>query len=782
MKPSFSHNWSKMIRCTKSTGRAPRARARRLRLGVELLEDRITLSLVPQMVVDINPAARSGNPTGIAAMGSTAFFAADDGVHGVELWKSDGTAAGTAMVKDINPGSASSSPTNLTSANGTLFFTADDGVNGQELWKSDGTAAGTTLVKDIYPGSGWHGYGYFGGSYYGPNSSAPTQLTAMNGTLFFSAFSATSGWALWRSDGTEVGTTNLSSILDPAQLTNVNGTLFFTGDDRIHGRELWTSDGTAAGTTIVKDIRPSSLPSYPRNLAAVNGTLFFVAMDGNSEGLWRSDGTDAGTFLVKSCGVSTTTSFNGLMYFVRTDSSHGGELWKSDGTAAGTTLVKDLEGGTPSEYPHYLTNVNGTLFLVANNGGGVGDSELWKSDGTAAGTALVEDIRPGSYGSSPNHLTNVNGTLFFLADDGMNGEEVWQSDGTVAGTGLVGDIKPGALSSFPGFLTNVNGTLFFSADDGVHGYELWKVVAGPTQSTTLNVSGFPATITAGVTGTFTVTAKNADGSTNTRYGGTVKFTSSDPQAVLSGNYTFTAADRGVHTFSATLKTAGSRSITATDTLIPGGAGTQAGVAVNPAVASRFTVAGFPSPVSAGSAGSFTVTASDAYGNRVTGYTGTVRFTSSDAKAVLPGNYTFTGADSGTRTFSAMLKTAGIQSLSATDTLNVTFSGAQSVTVKPAAASQIVLNSPATVNAGAKFDMTVTVVDVYGNVATGYRGKLPFRSSDSMAKVPNSYTFTSAELGVHNFTGLVLKKKGKQSITVTDALYSSLTATVSIDVR
>ena len=128
---------------------------------------------------------------------------------------------------------------------------------------------------------------------------------------------------------------------------------------------------------------------------------------------------------------------------------------------------------------------------------------------------------------------------------------------------------------------------------------------------------------------FTVTARNANGTTNTGYLGIVHFTSSDPQGVLPADYTFTAADQGVHTFSATLKTAGIQSITATDT---GPASTQAGITVNPAAASAFTVAGFPSPVRAGVAGSFTVTARDTYGNRATGYTGTVHFTSSEKMA------------------------------------------------------------------------------------------------------------------------------------------------------
>ena len=83
----------------------------------------------------------------------TLFFAANDGVNGIELWTSDGTAAGTVLFKDIYPGSNSSAVNSLTNINGTLFFAADDGVNGSELWTSDGTAAGTVLYADLCPGA-----------------------------------------------------------------------------------------------------------------------------------------------------------------------------------------------------------------------------------------------------------------------------------------------------------------------------------------------------------------------------------------------------------------------------------------------------------------------------------------------------------------------------------------------------------------------------------------------------------------------------------------------------
>jgi hypothetical protein len=176
-------------------------------------------------------------------------------------------------------------------------------------------------------------------------------------------------------------------------------------------------------------------------------------------------------------------------------------------------------------------------------------------------------------------------------------------------------------------------------------------------------------------------------------------------------------------------------------------------------------------------------AEDPYGNVASGYTGTVHFTSSDARAVLPSNYTFTAADAGRHTFSATTKTAGTQSISAADTLVSALTATEGgIVVTPAAASKFLISAPSTLNVGVPFSLTLTVEDAYGNVVTGYTGTVHFSSTDAAATLPANYTFTAADKGVHTFAGLVLRKKRKQTITLTDMLNSALTGSVIENVR
>ena len=170
--------------------------------------------------------------------------------------------------------------------------------------------------------------------------------------------------------------------------------------------------------------------------------------------------------------------------------------------------------------------------------------------------------------------------------------------------------------------------------------------------------------------------------------GTIHFTSSDVQAGLPANFTFTAADDGTHTFTVTLKTAGSQSVTATDTTTSAITGTLSGISVSPAAASQFVLSGLPSTATVGVAQTLTVTAEDPYGNVATGYTGTVQFTSSDTKASLPANYTFTTANDGVHAFTLTFGTAGTQSVTVTDTTSGITATQSGITVAPAAPTNL----------------------------------------------------------------------------------------------
>jgi hypothetical protein len=468
-------------------------------------------------------------------------------------------------------------------------------------------------------------------------------------------------------------------------------------------------------------------------------------------------------------------------------------VWLANGD--GTFQPRRYDGFNPSGFVVADLNGDGKADLVTresvrlSNGDGTFQDPQWYASGipwwqvdSVAVADINRDGAPDLVAAGPGYIDPDTGALV----NNVLAVFLGNGDGSFgAGQQYAGVLRPSEVVAAD---FNADGFPDLAVTEPYPGNNVSVLLndgswpAPAPQASRFVVSGFPSPITAGTAGTFTVTAKLADGTTATGYTGTVHFTSSDGQAGLPADYTFTAADQGVHTFSAILKTAGTQSLTATDRTSSGVAGSQGGITVAAAAASRFTVAGFLSPVTAGVAGSFTITARDPYGNRAIGYTGTVRFTSSDAKAVIPGSYTFTATDAGAHTFSAVLKTAGTQSLTATDIVNAAVTGAQYITVNPAAASRLLVSAPASVKAGARFSLTVTAVDAYGNVVTGYRGTIAFRSSDSTALLPENYTFTAADRGVHPFTGLMLKKKGKQTITVTDTLDGSLTASVSVDVR
>jgi hypothetical protein len=292
----------------------------------------------------------------------------------------------------------------------------------------------------------------------------------------------------------------------------------------------------------------------------------------------------------------------------------------------------------------------------------------------------------------------------------------------------------------------------------------------------LTLVGGPNGATAGSATSVIVAALDVFGNAAAGYAGTVHFSSSDAQAVLPADYTFTPADDGAHSFFVTLKTAGVQSVAVADTGNPAFA-SRLSIGVSPAFPTVWVVSGFPAASTAGVPVTFTLTALDAFGNVVTN-PGTVHFSSSDAQAILPLDYAFTAADAGRHTFTATLRTAGTQTLAFADTFFTALTATESIMVSPAAAASLqVAGFPLTTTAGVAQAFTVTLRDAFGNVASGYTGTVTFSSSDPIATLPANYTFTAADAGVHTFTA-ALKRAGTQFILVTDTAVPTLAGSES----
>lgn len=399
----------------------------------------------------------------LVVMGDHIYFRNWTAETGMELWRTDGTTAGTVLVKDIRPGTGNGMPPEdgMAVVGNTLYFMADDGTTGWELWRTDGTGAGTMLVMDIRPG---------------PLGSNPTYLTAFGDRLLFRANNATSealystdgtpggtyapvdfvtqqtitvsgpirpmgsvavfpgtalspaGGELWTTDGTPGGCFLLQDICPGPGWSNPAGRswmaddfLYFLADDCTHGIELWRTNGGASATTLVADVYTGTNSAMPYQLVPLDGQVIFAAQDGMGNGIYRSDGTAIGTFKIATMGVPGWASgdrqparrVGDIALFVGSDPDHGAELWRSDGTEAGTYLVKDLWPGTNGSIAGVGFNFwvfGGQLYFAPEVP--VYSTELWRSDGTEAGTVMVQDRAPGSNYFAPDHLVRFGGHIY----------------------------------------------------------------------------------------------------------------------------------------------------------------------------------------------------------------------------------------------------------------------------------------------------------------------------------------------------------------------------------
>ena len=427
-------------------------------------------------------------PDYFALANSQLFFVKVNNTNGPEIWKTDGI--NSTLIKDVSPGS--SYINSFWHNNGYSFFVANDFEHGNELWRTDGTNGNTTLVKDIFPGG---------------RESEISFGEILNNKLIFNANDGQNGRELWISDGTTTGTQMLIDLLpgndpygyplegSPFDFTKLGSNILFfslSSSYSYSGIALWKTDGTPTGTSQL-----ATFPNYTYGSAILNGEIFFIVGSNSNTELWKTNGISAQyvtTIAYNQYVVSDLVSSGNKLYFSIPSPANGQELWVSDGTLGGTTLIRDINPGINSSYPQDITPINGSVYFSADNGSN--GRELWKSDGTAIGTQMVSNINPEVtvlgqtliQSSNPQNITAVGNTVYFSAlynnlsnpNYPYYGRELWKSNGTGLGTELVKDInnsqqtENGIHPYLFGPFAHLGNTIFFPAYDENMGAELWR--------------------------------------------------------------------------------------------------------------------------------------------------------------------------------------------------------------------------------------------------------------------------------------------------------------------
>lgn len=423
---------------------------------------------------------RSVSALGFASLDGVIYFGADDG-RGSELWRSDGTPAGTFMAGDASPAAAAgANPSELTLSDRRIYFVADDGIHGHELWwVSRGQQP--RMVVDLAPGNRTPFVNHDGGL-------TAAELTPIDRIIYFEAFDDRP----FSSDGTAAGTK--PDPLACVGCVKIGNTLFFAGQGP-EGVELWRREGRKGPARLVKDLNPGEQGSHPSLLTPVGNELFLSAYNGTlGSSLWRSDGTPEGTIELwadPALTIERIVALGQTVFFVARDRPAGAvptQLWRSDGTPEGTILIEpELNAGRSNGDGAQLTAAGDRLYLTLTDP--EHGLELWTSDGIPGSLRLVRDIYPGPGSSNPHDLRAVGGRLLFGATDPEHGDELWRSDGTPEGTWQLADLAPGLFNSWPGEFTALEDLIYFRADDNLHGAELWSMPAWlpatPAESATL---------------------------------------------------------------------------------------------------------------------------------------------------------------------------------------------------------------------------------------------------------------------------------------------------------
>ncbi|HYV34918.1 MAG TPA: hypothetical protein VE988_04385, partial [Gemmataceae bacterium] len=509
---------------------------------------------------------------------------------------------------------------------------------------------------------------------------------------------------------------------------------------------------------------------------AVSGTTVWVGFESYSNNLVVGDTNNNSDVFVKNLSTGVTT-------MVDTDSagnqagnqsnaaveislavSGSGTILAAFRCSAGNLVSGDTNNLDDVFIKNLATGV--TRRVSTNSSGNEADDYSYStalaiaSDGTAfvAFASRATNLVPGGTAGSI-YLKNLStGAIIRATTDNLGNPAIYGGQvGSLVSAG--GSVSMSYSSLGPG--------LVVGNDIKANDVYLWSfpVFASATHFAVTA----PATVLTGNVSTITVTALDASNNIALNFNGAVHFTSSDAQAVLPADLSLT---NGVGTFSVTMKTAGSQTVTVSDSVTNFMTGISSPITVlqaNPAPPTHFGVVVSPASFTAGNAGTITITALDASNNRSTSYAGMVRVTSGDAQALLPANSLLTY---GMGTFTVALKTAGLQTFTATDTAVTSLTGTSNlIPVLAAPASHFAVSAPLTATAGMAFNVTLIALDPFNNTATGYSGTVAF-SSTSAGSLPAAATLTS---GAGTFSA-TLTSLTNQTITAADTVSSSVTGT------
>ena len=439
-------------------------------------------------VVDLYPGAMGAfdtdfiwdSPMEVLPDQSGLVFSAATPGAGVELWRCDGPNGPVVSLGDLNPGLADSEPEDLTAFQGELWFVADDGIHGRELWKTDGTPSGTQLAIDLLPGP----EGFFSG----PTTLRDGYLAVLGAQLILARRTSTLGLEMWATDGTPGGTQFLvdcgpGGFAPPTLLPHTHavagGRLFFGADVAFGDDGLWVTDGTPAGTqrlAIAKEVEW---------IVADGARVFAVTGSNTQRRLYVSDGTLSGTtllahpsFPISQPSTSPGIVHQGVLYFgAETENLPGGnlgtELCRSDGTFAGTVLEKDIQPGSSSSQPAEFQLFDGKLYMVARSPGAPA-KELSRYDFGTQTLELIASFAQNPVGVQFGEYTNwgapapfveLGGALHFPLTEGDDGAQLYQLTPTTIGP--VYSAPPvNTVGSSPRELVRVGKHVFLAANGG----------------------------------------------------------------------------------------------------------------------------------------------------------------------------------------------------------------------------------------------------------------------------------------------------------------------------